>query len=303
MTKNNITPTVISLSDKVFTSSLSALKYLYSGLGDSFISMPSGVKDLTALFSNGRLRLNHTGIIKYVIKRLEINKIQRIILSVFNRSKLDEIVINPVPVNADERITFRSLLKNLAIFYSRILVWFLRLIIPQKFVQVSSFLAIIFVFTNFSVAVASEECLAEISKYEQLYHIPTGLLKAVSKVESEYNSLALNDGLEQHKFKTRGEVIDRINYLLSIGKTNFDIGCMQINYHWHKQNFSSVEEMLDVSGNVRYAASLIHGLYKQHGTWQTAVRHYHSYEPSFHKQYSKKIALAWLQETKSNELF
>ena len=61
--------------------------------------------------------------------------------------------------------------------------------------------------------------------------------------------------------------------------------------------------MLDVTGNVRYAASLIHGLYKTHGTWQAAVRHYHSNELKFHKPYSKKIALAWLKEKNPNELF
>ena len=158
-------------------------------------------------------------------------------------------------------------------------------------------------FTHSFSAQASEECLAAITKYERLYKIPTGLLKAVSMVESEYNPFALNDGLKSHNFKTKQEVLDRISYLSEIGKTNFDIGCMQINYHWHSNNFASVEEMLDVTGNVRYAASLIHGLYKTHGTWQAAVRHYHSYEPSIHKQYSKKIALAWLKENNQNELF
>ena len=122
-------------------------------------------------------------------------------------------------------------------------------------------------------------------------------------VESEYNPFALNDGLKSHHFKTKQEVLDRISYLSEIGKTNFDIGCMQINYHWHSKNFTSVEEMLDIAGNVRYAASFIHGLYKTHGTWQAAVRHYHSYEPSIHKQYSKKIALVWLKEKSQNELF
>ena len=176
-------------------------------------------------------------------------------------------------------------------------------IIPYKALQVSLFLAITLGFTNFSVALANEECLAAITKYEQLYKIPTGLLKAVSKVESEYNSLALNDGLGPHYFKNKKEVLNRINYLVYIGKTNFDIGCMQINYYWHRKNFNSIEEMLDVSWNVRYAAALIYGLYKEHGTWQAAVRHYHSYEPSIHKLYSKKIALAWLKEKNSNELF
>jgi len=168
-------------------------------------------------------------------------------------------------------------------------------IISQKSLQTSLFLAILLNFFYCSTAMAQGECIDAIIKYERLYHIPKGLLKAVSKVESEYNPFALNDGLKSHNFKTKQEVIDRISYLVDIGKTNFDIGCMQINYYWHGKNFTSIEGMLDVTGNVRYAASLIHGLYKEHGTWQAAVRHYHSYEPSIHKKYSKKVAYAWLK--------
>lgn len=303
MTKKTVAAINCSLEDNFLISSPSALKYWYSGVTGLFISMPSGIKCLTSLLSTWRLRLNQVGINQYTAKSPHVARIQRIILSVFKDSIKYRNVIIPIPAAADLRITCRSLLKNLFIMPSRFLRFIHSIIIPHKALQVSLFLAITFGFTNYSVALASEECLAAITKYEQLYKIPTGLLKAVSKVESEYNSLALNDGLGSHNFKTKQEVLNRINYLVDIGKTNFDIGCMQINYYWHSKNFNSIEEMLDVSWNVRYAAGLIHGLYKEHGTWQAAVRHYHSYEPSIHKQYSKKIALAWLKEKQSNELF
>jgi len=171
-----------------------------------------------------------------------------------------------------------------------------RNIISQKQLKVSIIITLLATFSYSFPVSASEECLIAIAKYEKLYSIPTGLLKAISKVESEHNHLALNDGLKQHHFKNTQEVLDRISYLKDIGKTNFDIGCMQINYYWHGKNFTSIEDMLEVNGNVRYAASIIHGLYKTHGSWQVAVRHYHSYEPKFYQVYSKKIALAWLQE-------
>jgi hypothetical protein len=295
MTRLNIIAIIIVLSGSLLIASPSALKYWYSGVDSLFIFMLSGIKCLTSLFSTGRLRLNQVGVTQYTAKSPHTAKIQRIILSVFKESIKYRHVIIPTPVAADFRITFRSLLKNLFIMSSRFLRFIHSAIIARKALQVSLFLAITLVFANYS-ALANEECLAAIDKYEQLYKIPTGLLKAVGKVESEYNFLALNDGLGSHNFKTKQEVLNRINYLVDIGKTNFDIGCMQINYYWHRKNFNSIEEMLNVSWNVRYAASLIHGLYKEHGTWQAAVRHYHSYEPSIHKQYSKKIALAWLKE-------
>ncbi len=261
---------------------------------DSLVtSLPSALNNFSLSSTNWRLRLNQVGIYQYIAKSAVPPRNQINMLSI-NKTR-DNIAINSVPVIAERRITFRSLLKGFVIKLLYCLSYH-GIIITQKSLQVILFLGIVSGYANTSIALANDECLVAISKYEQLYKIPKGLLKAVSKVESEYNPLALNDGLKQHKFKTTQEVLDRINYLKEIGKTNFDIGCMQINYYWHGKNFTSVEEILDVSGNVRYAASLIYGLYKEHGTWQAAVRHYHSYEPSIHKKYSKKVAYAWLKE-------
>lgn len=261
---------------------------------DSLVtSLPSALNNFSLSSTNWRLRLNQVGIYQYIAKSAVPPRNQINMLSI-NKTR-DNMAINSVPVIAERRITFRSLLKNFAIKIPYYLSYH-GMIISQKSLQVILFLGMIFSFANSSIALAKDECLLAINKYEQLYKIPKGLLKAVSKVESEYNPLALNDGLKQHNFKTKNEVINRVNYLLEVGKTNFDIGCMQINYYWHGKNFSSVEEILDVSENVRYAASLIYGLYKEHGTWQAAVRHYHSYEPSIHKKYSKKVAYAWLKE-------
>ena len=257
-------------------------------------SSPSALKNFPLSLINWRLWLNQVGTLQYIAKKPTPPKNQMNMLSI-NKTR-DSVEINSVPVIAEKKITFLSLLKNFAIMFLCFLGSTYDHIISQKSLQAPLFLAILLNFFYCSIATAQEECVDAIIKYERLYHIPKGLLKAVSKVESEYNPLALNDGLKSHNFKTKREVIDRISYLVDIGKTNFDIGCMQINYYWHGKNFTSVNEMLDISWNVRYAASLIHGLYKEHGTWQAAVRHYHSYEPSIHKKYSKKIAYAWLKE-------
>ena len=273
---NKIKDITCSLADNVLTSSMSALKYL------------------VPIFFSCLALLNQVGMHQYTASTPKNAKTHRIAELVNKTSDRRKII--PTPVAADFKITLRSLLKKLFILSAQHLSHFHSIIVSQKSLKVSLILALILSFSMSFSASASEECLAAISKYEKLYNIPTGLLKAVSKIESEYNHLALNDGLKSHKFKTDKEVLERISYLKNIGKTNFDIGCMQINYYWHNQNFASVEEMLDVTSNVRYAASIIHGLYKAHGTWQAAVRHYHSYEPKFYQIYSKKIALAWLKE-------
>lgn len=274
---------------------MNSMAQINFSLEDGLItSLPSALKYLPSVITNWRSRLNQVGTVQYIASKANAPMNQRNMLSTYRMQ--DSIAINSVPVIAERKITFLSLLKSFIIIFLCFLGSIYNYIISQKPLQRILFLVMTFSFVNFSTALANEECLAAISKYEQLYKIPRGLLKAVSKVESEYNPLALNDGLNSHNFKTKQEVIDRISYLVDIGKTNFDIGCMQINYYWHGKNFTSVNEMLDISWNVRYAASLIHGLYKEHGTWQAAVRHYHSYEPSIHKKYSKKIAYAWLKE-------
>ncbi len=294
MTIETIRHVNLSLEDQLITFSPSALKYWCSGILNFLISIPSGVKPFTSLFSNWRLRLSQVGINQYVAITARAAKVCRAVS--FVNKRLVEKIINIRPVMPDFKITFRSLLREFIMIFSITFGSIYRLIVSQINTKVSIFLAVLLCFIGSSSAFANQECLAAITKYEKLYDIPTGLLKAVSKIESEYNPLALNDGLKTHKFQTTGEVIDRISYLIEIGKTNFDVGCMQINYYWHGKNFSSIEEMLDVNWNVRYAASLIKGLYNDHGSWQVAVRHYHSYEPKFYMKYSKKIALAWLQE-------
>jgi hypothetical protein len=171
-------------------------------------------------------------------------------------------------------------------------------IIPQKYTTYPAILVALFTLFNINnIAVANENsCLEAVNNYEKLYQIPTGLLKAVSKVESEYNPLALNDGSIVHNFKAKEEVADKINSLINLGKTNFDVGCIQINYFWHGKNFSSIEEMINIDSNVKYAANLLQDLYKTHKSWLKAVRYYHSNDPIFYKKYSRKIALAWLKE-------
>lgn len=284
----------LSAGGQGVTSLPSALKYWYVKTFNSFDFGLLGIEYLISFISNWRFRLNQVGINQYVAitPRIAIacNDVS------LGGKRVVHKAINISPTIADFKITLRSLLRESSIIISIVLVSFYTVILSQINKKVSILLAVFLCFSYNSVAFANQECLVAITKYEKLYSIPTGLLKAISKVESEYNPLALNDGLKRHTFKTTSEVVDRISYLLEIGKTNFDVGCMQVNYRWHGKHFISIEEMLDVNWNVRYAASLIKGLYNDHGSWQVAVRHYHSYESKHYIKYSKKIALAWLKE-------
>ena len=55
-----------------------------------------------------------------------------------------------------------------------------------------------------------------------------------------------------------------------------DLGCMQINHHYHGRNFASPAAMLDPAGNVAYAARYLRELRQQEGSWTMAVARYHA---------------------------
>ena len=64
--------------------------------------------------------------------------------------------------------------------------------------------------------------------------------------------------------------------LMAQGETNIDLGCFQINLHWHGQAFPSLEAMLDPDTNARFAAEYLQDLYRQTGDWRSAAGAYHS---------------------------
>ena len=60
------------------------------------------------------------------------------------------------------------------------------------------------------------------------------------------------------------------------GRTNLDIGCFQLNYRWHGENFASVRQMFDPLENARYAARFVSQLYTETGDWRSAAGAFHS---------------------------
>ncbi|MDO5369579.1 hypothetical protein [Paracoccus sp. (in: a-proteobacteria)] len=60
------------------------------------------------------------------------------------------------------------------------------------------------------------------------------------------------------------------------GRVNLDIGCFQLNYRWHGENFPSVVEMFDPLENARYAARFVRDLHAETGDWRRAAGAFHS---------------------------
>lgn len=73
------------------------------------------------------------------------------------------------------------------------------------------------------------------------------------------------------------------------GARSFDVGCFQINYRWHGDAFSSIEEMFDPLSNARYAARFLTELHREFGDWSKAAGAYHSRTPKFATKYARRF--------------
>jgi hypothetical protein len=69
------------------------------------------------------------------------------------------------------------------------------------------------------------------------------------------------------------------------GRRNIDIGCFQINYHWHGAAFADLAAMMDPQGNARYAARFLRDLHAELGDWTAAAGAFHSRNPDHAARY------------------
>ena len=73
------------------------------------------------------------------------------------------------------------------------------------------------------------------------------------------------------------------------GARSFDVGCFQINYKWHGQEFASIEEMFDPNPNALYAANFLLQLFREKGDWSGAAGAYHSRTEKYAEKYEKRF--------------
>ncbi|MCB1331104.1 MAG: lytic transglycosylase domain-containing protein [Maritimibacter sp.] len=91
-------------------------------------------------------------------------------------------------------------------------------------------------------------------------------------------------------FDTREAALAYVYEHYKRGARSFDVGCFQINYKWHHENFASIEEMFDPSANAAYAAAFLTSLQAESGDWETAAGAFHSRTPEYADRYKAKFA-------------
>jgi soluble lytic murein transglycosylase-like protein len=126
----------------------------------------------------------------------------------------------------------------------------------------------------------SNLCEREMVRAAEKHGVPLGMLYAVGLTETgrgdSLRPFALNIEGRASYDHDRDSALRRIESARAAGAKLIDVGCMQINYHFHALHFASVEEMLEPAANVDYAARFLKELKAREGTWTMAVARYHA---------------------------
>ena len=146
---------------------------------------------------------------------------------------------------------------------------------------------------------------------EKKYGLPENILLSISRVESGYQKVdgvtrawpwTLNAGGDSAYFQTKEAALSSLNSRIKRGATNIDVGCMQLNYRWHKKFFKSLSDMISPTKNVDYGARFLKKLHQRHGSWEKAVKYYHSSKSKFNVKYYRKVKAVWKRENNQSSL-
>ena len=167
-------------------------------------------------------------------------------------------------------------------------------------IKIKVLLATVLLFWMATNATPSEPvttvCDDSIDSVAQTTLVPKKVLYKIARLESgrrfkgEHVSWpwSLNNSGTSYFLDTKTAALNKLGNLIALGEKNVDVGCMQLNLRWHARHFDSLEEMISPIDNVSYAAKFLQQLYKETGTWEKAVKFYHSRNSKYNNLYYAK---------------
>lgn len=130
------------------------------------------------------------------------------------------------------------------------------------------------------LAAETNVCEQELVRAAAVHNVPLGMLYAVGLSESgrdgSLQPYALNiDGRAAYEV-SKPAALRAFRQAKINGAKRIDVGCMQINHHYHSESFDSLEDMFDPAKNVAYAARFLSELRDREGSWTKAIARYHA---------------------------
>jgi len=149
---------------------------------------------------------------------------------------------------------------------------------------------------SFAEGSDSQLCDQSIEIVAQNSFVPREIIYKIARLESGRHvngrhvswPWSINNGGKGYFLKDSTTALSMLSSLVAQGKTNIDVGCMQLNIRWHAEFFDSLRQMINPSDNVRYAVRYLEQLYKETGSWEKAVKFYHSRNAKFNSVYYAK---------------
>ena len=160
-------------------------------------------------------------------------------------------------------------------------------------------------YTSHSQSVVCDEAARQASRDTG---VPFDILRAITRTETGRNRQGsivpwpwtVNFAGEGHWFDSRSEALDYLESHPNTDEKSFDVGCFQINFRWHGENFLSLEEMFDPSSNANYAAKFLIKLFSEFGNWSAAISAYHSRTPKYGRRYVGVVRRHYAKLSDSN---
>jgi hypothetical protein len=142
-------------------------------------------------------------------------------------------------------------------------------------------------------------CVDAIRTAERRYGLPSGLLLAISKVESgridaytqQLQPWPWTVQAEDRSlyFDTKSAAVTWVRDALARGVTSIDTGCLQINLAFHPDAFATPDAAFDPQRNADYAARFLLQLHADSGDWRKATGSYHSQTLTLAEPYEAQV--------------
>jgi soluble lytic murein transglycosylase-like protein len=153
------------------------------------------------------------------------------------------------------------------------------------------------------VASPPDDCGAIAARMERAEDIPPGLLQAVALAESGRAHPAGRDvrpwpwtvrsGPDSFYLPSKELALRKVGELRAAGRSNIDVGCMQINLAYHPTAFATLEEAFDPLRNVGYGARFLAQLRAETRSWARATGRYHSADADRGQAYRARVWRLW----------
>lgn len=142
----------------------------------------------------------------------------------------------------------------------------------------------------------ADQCYAAAVAASDASGVPRAVMVAITRTETGRRNgdsvqpwpWVVNDGAG-HWFDTRDQATAYVRGLVAQGRSSFDIGCFQLNYRWHGDQFGSIDDMFDPGRNAAYAAAFLRRLHDETGDWSQAAGAYHSRTAVYATRYRAKF--------------